>query len=221
MGAPFPARCFHFLRWGKRHGLIMRFPAAVLSILLLVPAAGSGQNASLEIPQKMLNLLLGRLGHLSDAGVYEPAGAHVAWQWWITDAYFTLAEGSMTFTAAVDFRVGDQTNTETRTVPASVSLVERKRPVGRPLLGEVFGRQITEQLLRIDIGAFTVPIQLGGATITQADVAKLYSVSLPFVPRQLSVPLPDGGARTVTARVLSISPQYSSGKILLNFDIGF
>jgi len=64
-------------------------------------------------------------------------------------------------------------------------------------------------------------VQADGATITQVDVAKLFGVSIPIWAQELSVPLPNGGKRTLTARVVSITPQYLSGRILVNINVGF
>jgi hypothetical protein len=191
---------------------------------LLAPASGSAENATLEVSQDLLNQLVGRLGALSDAGIYP---SNVPWQWWVTDARFTLMEGSMTFTATVRSLVGNQTNAEPRTVPVSVSLVSATEPpaavhpVGR--IGRQSQGQHIIDLLRINIGAFTVPISAPGqpaGIITQVDVAKLYSFSIPIEPQNLSVPMPDGGTQTVTSRITNITPQYLAGKILISFDVG-
>lgn len=227
----------------------VRLAGVALCTLLLVPASAAGQNATLEVSQATLNRLVGRLGALSDAGSYQPmnsvhlpvlfeecfaigfldcpvgrktlgfcwkvgggfaflpAGDPVTWQWWVTDAHFTLSTGSMTFTANVESRVGSQTNTVTRTVPASVSF------------------DSGSNRLRINIGAFTVPLemQVGGSThtITQVDVAQLYRISIPIEPQTLSVALPGGGTRTLTGRAVSVTSQYLSGKILLTVNVGF
>ena len=192
----------------------MRLLALVLTALL-IPAVCSAQNASLEISERGLNRLVARLGALSEGGVYQSA---TPWQWWVTNAYFTLTDGSMTVTATVRSRVGNQMATESRTVPASVSFdptfdlsVQAFQTGHRPPSG----------VLRIIIGGFTVPVQADGATITQVDVAKLFGVSIPIWAQELSVPLPNGGKRTLTARVVSITPQYLSGRILVNINVGF
>jgi len=75
----------------------MRLLALVLTALL-IPAVCSAQNASLEISERGLNRLVARLGALSEGGVYQSA---TPWQWWVTNAYFTLTDGSMTVTATV------------------------------------------------------------------------------------------------------------------------
>jgi hypothetical protein len=211
--------------------------------------ASQAQNATLEVTQQTLNGLLGRLGSLADAGVHQPTaspalgtgqncqplgsldcpagsasnadipllvcsqpggglaivpGSQVLpWQWRVTDAHFTLAEGSMSFTAVVHTRVGGQTNTDSRTVPASVSF------------------DAVSNRLRVNIDAFTVPLQFEGVTITQADVAELYGISLPVEPQELSMPLPDGGTRTVIARGTGITPQYLPGKLQVGVDVAF
>jgi hypothetical protein len=67
--------------------------------------------------------------------------------------------------------------------------------------------------------SISAPGQPGG-NITQVDVAKLYSFSIPIEPQDLSVPLPDGGTQTVSSRITNINPQYLAGKILISFDVG-
>ena len=52
-----------------------------------------------------------------------------------------------------------------------------------------------------------MPIQTGAATITQVDVAKLYSISLPIEAQTLALPLPGGGTRTVTAKPVAVTSQ--------------
>jgi hypothetical protein len=190
------------------------------------PAGGSAEKATLEVSQDLLNQLAGRLGALSDAGIYGPS---LPWQWWVTDPHFMLTDGAMTFTATVRFLVGNQTNAETRTVAASISLVSTTEaspttghPVG-PFGGLGQGHDHPVDLLHFNIGAFTVPISAPGqpgGTITQVDVAKLYSFTIPIEPQNLSVPMPDGGTQTVTSRITNITPQYFAGKILISFDVG-
>jgi hypothetical protein len=192
----------------------MRLLALVLTALL-IPAVCSAQNASLEISERGLNRLVARLGALSEGGVYQSA---TPWQWWVTNAYFTLTDGSMTVTATVRSRVGNQMATESRTVPASVSF---DPTFDRSVQAFQTGHRPPSGVLRIIIGGFTVPVQADGATITQVDVAKLYGVSIPIWAQELSVPLPNGGKRTLTARVVSITPQYLSGRILVNINMGF
>jgi hypothetical protein len=192
----------------------MRLLALVLTALL-IPAVCSAQNASLEISERGLNRLVARLGALSEGGVYQSA---TPWQWWVTNAYFTLTDGSMTVTATVRSRVGNQMATESRTVPASVSF---DPTFDRSVQAFQTGHRPPSGVLRIIIGGFTVPVQADGATITQVDVAKLYGVSIPIWAQELSVPLPNGGKRTLTARVVSITPQYLSGRILVNINVGF
>jgi hypothetical protein len=196
------------------------------SVPALVPAGGSADKATLEVSQDLLNQLVGRLGALSDAGIYQPS---VSWQWWVTDAHFAVTDGAMTFTATVRYLVGDQTNAETRTVPASISLVSTTETSpttghpGGPLRVQGQGHDHPVDLLHFNIGAFTVSISAPGqpgGNITQVDVAKLYSFSIPIEPQDLSVPLPDGGTQTVSSRITNIIPQYLAGKILISFDVG-
>ncbi len=142
-----------------------------------------------------------------------PAGPPIPWQWWVSGAGYTLASGSMTFTATVHSRVGDVDKPPvTRTVPASVSLDTSTDPVR----------------LRFQIGAFTVPIESGWTGIfgqprnaTQVDVAKLYSISIPLEKQALIVPRPEGGSQTLNGRAVGMTVQYLFGRLRLNFDLGF
>jgi hypothetical protein len=126
----------------------------------------------------------------------------VAWQWWITSPRFALAEGAMTFTATVGTRIGDQTGTETRTVPAEV----RFDPA--------------TSRLRIEPGPFTVPLELNGVPLTQVDVARLYRLSVPVDSQPVAVTLPDGSLRTLTAGARSITVQYRPQRLVVGLDLG-
>ncbi len=151
-----------------------------------------------------------------DGGVtILPSGNPIAWQWWVSDAHFTLASGSMTFTATVRSRVGDVDSPPvTRTVPASVSLDTSTDPVR----------------LRIQINAFTVPISCSVCPrtideeppiVTQVEVAKLYSIFIPLEKQPLTVPRPEGGSQTLNGRAVGMTAQYLPGRLRLNFDLGF
>ncbi len=136
-----------------------------------------------------------------------PAGNPVTWQWWVRSASFAIGNGSMVFTATVESRVGTQSNTVTRSAPASVSFDPGTNRV------------------RVNINPITVSIDytLGGSsyTATTVDVAQLYSFSIPIEPQTITASLPGGGTRTLTGRALSVTPQYVQGKIILNIDVGF
>jgi hypothetical protein len=75
--------------------------------------------------------------------------------------------------------------------------------------------------LQIKVAPLQVPLQYEGATITLVDVAKLYSVSIPIEPQQLSIPRPDGSTKTVTAKAANVSPQYEPGTIRVDVELGF
>lgn len=136
-----------------------------------------------------------------------PAGNPVTWQWWVRSAGFAISNGSMVFTATVESRVGTQSNTVTRSAPASVSFDPGTNRV------------------RVNISPISVSVDYtsGGSsyTATTVDVARLYSFSIPIEPQTVTVSLPGGGTRTLTARALSVSPQYLIGRILLTIDMGF
>jgi hypothetical protein len=230
-----------------------RLVLLALVLSLLIPAVSHAQNATFEIYERTINRLVGRLGNLSESGVYQPmlaselpgitichymgymecpglpfgdfgfsdgipmvfcetkgggieilpAGDPVGWQWWITDAHFTLNEGLMTFTATVRSRIGDNENEETRTVNASV------------------GFDSTSNRLKIHVNDFTVPLHYDASRIaTEIDVARLYAISIPIQPQTFTIPI-QGPGNPVTAEVLSIIPHYLSGKIIIGIDVGF
>lgn len=134
-------------------------------------------------------------------------GPRITWQWWVTGAHYTLSSGSMSFTATVRTRSGDQTDEVTRTVPASVSF------------------DSNTDRIRINLGAFTVPLRKTVAgqqrTLTSVDVAKLFSISIPIGSQEIVVHRPTGGTRKITARVLGVTPQYLSGKIRIEINLEF
>lgn len=137
-----------------------------------------------------------------------PSGAPVPWQWWVTEARFLLEAGALRFRADVRWRVGDQEGSSgPRTVDASIGFVA------------------ASNRLRVNVGAFTVPIQAnfdgGPQTVATVDLARLYSLSIPIEPQVVSVPLPGGGSRTVMGRVISATPQYLAGRVTIDLDVGF
>jgi hypothetical protein len=129
----------------------------------------------------------------------------LTWQWWVENARFNLAAGSMTFTATVRSRIGTATSSVSRTVPATMSFVS------------------ATNRLRIELGAFSVPLEVAGQSqpVTTVDVARLLGFSLPLQPQAFSVPLPDGGTRALNLRATSISTQYLAGRILVTIDVSF
>ena len=175
---------------------------------LLHPRLAAAQNATVEVPQLVLNQLVAEMGVQSASGVYHPPGpapasSAVPWQWWVTDARFTLGPEAMTFTASVRAQVNTQVTSETRTVPASVAF------------------DPSTSRLRITVGTFKVPVQSAGVVLTQIDVAKLYGFAVPVAPQIFTLPLPGGGTRTVTAHVTGVTTQVQPGKLVLNVDVGF
>jgi hypothetical protein len=187
-------------------GFPWRLRAAAISLALVVAALGvsgvaAAQDATFEVTEETLNNLLRRLGSPADAGVYQSAAGPLTWRWWVTGARFQVTAGSMAFTATVHWRVVDQANSQTRTVPASVAF-------------DGAGNR-----LRIAIGAFTVPVQSDGTVVTQVDVARLFGISVPVEPQELAVPLLDGGTREIPVRAESVTSQYLPGRLLTRFDV--
>jgi hypothetical protein len=179
-----------------------------LSGVLLAAAVGfaqasSAHDATLELTEETLNALADRLGSPGAAGIHQTSGSPVDWQWWVTNARFKLSAGAMSFTGTVHWRVASQSDTETRTVPASI------------------GFDPASNRLAINVAPFMVPVQSGEVTVTQADIAKLYSFSIPVEPQDLAVPLPGGGDRELTARAEAMTVEYAASKVLVGIDVGF
>lgn len=140
---------------------------------------------------------------LSKTVLVPAADPAVTWAWWIDDPSITVGAGSMTFTAKVRMQVGAQASEVTRSVPAT-------------LVWDSTARQ-----LRLSVGAFAVPVKLGSTTITTADVARHYGVTVPIQLDPFRLPLPDGSTREVQARLLSVQIAQQPGKVVLNMGLGF
>jgi len=186
----------------------VRCLAALLCGILLLPGPAIAADATIDIPEVLLNQLVAGMGIQSASGVYQPQGTApvssiVAWQWWVTDARFAVTQGAMSFTATARWQVNGQQSSDTRTVPAST----------------VFDASTSR--LRINLGAFKVPVQSGGVTVTQIDVAKLYGLTVPVVPQTFTLSLPGGTTRLVTARVAGVTTEFQPGRFVLNLTVGF
>ena len=178
-------------------------PSILLAAAVGFAQASSAHDATLELTEETLNALADRLGSPGAAGIHQTSASAVDWQWWVTNARFKLSAGAMSFTATVHWRVGSQSDTETRTVPASI------------------GFDPASNRLAINVAPFIVPVQSGEVTVTQADIAKLYSFSIPVEPQDLAVPLPGGGDRELTARAEAITVEYAASNVLVGIDVGF
>jgi hypothetical protein len=183
-----------------------RLRVAAVSVALVVASLGvagvaAAQDASFEVTEETLNNLLRRLGSPAHAGEHPSSAGPVTWRWWVTGARFQLTAGAMAFTATVHSRVGDQADSQTRTVPASVAF------------------DAASNRLRIAISAFTVPVQSTGTVVTQVDVARLFAISVPVEPQELEVPLLDGDTREIPIRAQNVTTQYLAGRLLTRFDV--
>ncbi|MDH5512255.1 MAG: hypothetical protein OEY27_03490, partial [Gammaproteobacteria bacterium] len=136
-----------------------------------------------------------------------PVGDPVPWQWWISDMSVDVKNGSMSFTATVTTRVGNDWKTVTRSVGAAVRF------------------DSAANRLKLDISDFKVPLTLGGSNsqldVAPVDVAKYYGVTLPIIPQTFAVRLPDGNTRNVTGKVTSATPSYSTDTLKVSFDVSF
>lgn len=132
-----------------------------------------------------------------------PAGQAITWEWWITNPTFTVSNGAMSVTATIKTRAGAVTTERTATASAVV------RWDG------------TTNRLGVDIADWRVPLEHDGETVTTIDVARYLEVGIPVPAQVVSVPLPNGSTRTINGRVLSASPQYQSGRVVITLDLGF
>lgn len=189
---------FRALPWRLR---VAAVSVALVVASLGIPGVAAAQDATFEVTEETLNNLLRRLGSPGHAGVHPSSAGPLTWRWWVTGARFQLTAGSMAFTATVNSRVGDQTDTQTRTVPASVAF------------------DAADNRLRIAISAFTVPLQSTGTVVTQVDVARLFAIAVPVEPQELEVPLLDGDTREIPIRAQNVTTQYLPGKLLTRFDV--
>src|SRR5688572_25480536 len=179
-----------------------RLRVAAVSVALVVASVAAcgvaaAQDASFEVSEETLNNLVRALGSPAHSGVHQS----VPWRWWVTGARFQVTAGSMAFTATVNSRVGDQGNSQARTVPASVAF-------------DAAGNR-----LRIAIGAFTVPVRSNGAVVAQVDVARLFAIAVPVEPQELEVPLLDGGTREIPVSAQNVTSEYLLGRVLTRFDV--
>lgn len=133
-----------------------------------------------------------------------PAGVPVSWQWRIPNAYLTLTQNSMKFTATVVMRVGSEWSYETRTVDAAL----RFDP--------------STSRMKLDISRFTVELrqQNWRPTIGRPiDVAKLFAIALTLHPHAFSVALPNGDTRNINARVTGATPTYLPDLARVTLDV--
>jgi hypothetical protein len=135
--------------------------------------------------------------------VMAPAGDPITWEWWIQNASFAIANGSMSVTATVKTRAGTVTTQTTSTVPASVRW------------------NAANARLEVDVNTWQVPLTHQGDTITTIDVARYLEIAIPVPAQSMNVPLPNGATRTINGRILSASPQYQTGRIVVTLTLGF
>ncbi len=137
-----------------------------------------------------------------------PQGDPVSWQWWISDARLEVDSGQMTFTATVTTHVGDDWETVTRSVGASVQF------------------DGGTNRLQLDIEDFSVELRPDAGTVFRdvepVDVARFFSIAIPIVPQQFSVRMPDGTSKSVTGRVAGITAvRYLQDALEVTFDVDF
>ena len=132
-----------------------------------------------------------------------PGGPAITWEWWVMNASFTVSNGSMSVTATVRRRAGATTTDVTDTKSA---VVRWDAAVNR---------------LAVDVSNWTLPLEYDGATITTIDVARYLEIAIPVPVQTMNVPLPNGSTRTINGRIVSASPQYQSGRVVLTLDLGF
>ena len=204
-------------------------------------------DASLFIPQKMVNGLLARLGAISDSGFYQPsqmmadASLHNCHPFGVLGC--SAAKGRGVPLLLCDAPGGgvalavsaDSVTWQWWIVNPHFTLTSGGMSFTASVRAQVAGQtsvvantvpaaltfDSATNALQIKIASFEVPLPYEGATITVVDVAKLYSVSIPIEPQQLAIPMPDGSTKNVTARAASVTPQYEIGAIRVNVKLGF
>lgn len=142
-----------------------------------------------------------------------PMGEPTVWQWWVTDAHFDICResacsDSMTFTATVITKIGDDINHVTRTVPAEVKF-----------------DTISEQL-RISIFPYNVLLVgiINGqdGPLATVHVHNLYGISVPLEFPTLNIPKPAGGQNNVEVSIKEAKIDYlSSHKVRLRIDVDY
>ena len=173
-----------------------------------------------ELPGDILGLGLDRIplmvcrevgGNVSIVATGEP----VPWQWWITDALIEISDGRMKFTATVTTHIENDWEVITKTVDATVVYDD------------------TANKLKLEIDDFLVHINPTNTSIVfrdvdPIDVAKFYGITIPIVPQQFSITLPNGAQRNVTARVEKITAvefisgvEYIPDALKVTFDVDF
>ncbi|MGC4095714.1 MAG: hypothetical protein QM706_01245 [Nitrospira sp.] len=136
-----------------------------------------------------------------------PTPEPIPWQWWITEAHFTIGSQQLNFSANVRYRIGSKWYSVAQTVPATLTF------------------DSAQQRLRMAISTFKVPIRYsdGGVVevLGEVDVGRFMSFTIPTSRQKISVPDLNGSVRTITTRVDNVTVQYVPGKVLVKVDAGF
>jgi len=133
-----------------------------------------------------------------------PAGERIPWSWRVPSRFFTVRDGSLSFTATVKGRVaGQDIPPVTRTVGANVEFAPGTNR------------------LRFVISEFKVPLTHEGKVVHEVEVARLYGLAFPLYSREIPVTVLDGSEKTITARFLSVVPSYLDRRIRLTVEVGY
>jgi hypothetical protein len=136
-----------------------------------------------------------------------PTPEPIPWQWWITEAHFTVGPQQLSFSANVRYRIGSKWYNVAQTVPATLTF------------------DYAQQRLRMAISSFNVPIRYseGGVVelLGEVDVGRFMNFTIPTSRQKISVPDLNGNGRTITTRVDSVNVQYVPGKVVVKVDAGF
>lgn len=139
--------------------------------------------------------------------VVLPTPEPIPWQWWITEAHFTVDSQQLSFSANVRYRIGSKWYNVAQTVPAALTFDH------------------AQQRLRMAVSNFKVPIRYSEGSVvealTEVDVGRFMSFAIPTSRQKISVPDLGGNNRTITSRVDSVNVQYVPGKVLVKVDAGF
>lgn len=170
----------------------------------------AGPTGAVDAPQgtrPRAQVLLSRCQGPDGRDAVVPGAEPVSWQWWITQARFSIAAQQLSFAASVRYRVGRQWSRDDRTVPAALTF------------------DAAGQRLSMTVSAFTVPIAYSAdgvvEAVTEVDVGRHMSFAIPIGAQTLQVRSLDGSPRTLTSRAQSATVEYLAGRVLVRVDAAF
>lgn len=167
------------------------------------PALGPAP-PGLEMPHQLPLFRCRRKGQVVVSPGFEP----ISWQWWITGARFDVTPSGLQFTAAVRYRVGNEWEYESRTVPATLKL------------------DANGEALKISISNYKVQFEIdsgaGSSRSVEVDVGRHLSLEIPLQLPTFTVAKLSGGTKTFSAKIRSAATHFSdSENIRISANVGF